>query len=540
MKKILPLLLLFFSLIGNIEATHIIGGELEMVHLGGNRYRIGLNKYFDDVNGNPDAIYPTAIVGIFSKGNNQLRLRLELPIRSNRLVPYSQPACAIGDLKVRHIYYSLEVNLNPNNFAEPTGYYMVWERCCRNNIIDNIVDPQFAGQTMYLEFPPLVRNGDRFINSSPTVFPPLSDYACVNQPFFFDFSGTDADGDELRYSLVAPLSGNSSFSNPRPEPSSAPYPTVQFINGIGVTNMIPGSPSLQINNDGVLSVTASQTGLYVFAVLIEEFRNGQKIGEVRRDYQLLVIDCPTANPPEVRYRSNNENNFYNEGTILEFEAGEDNCGKLFITDIDPNTIIKVRANPVNFDDAGGILQQTTGTISGAGDVLVIDACYPKCPNPSGEPYIVDFIVEDNSCAVPLMDTIRVMVNINLQPNIAPTILTDAQFNAQTQCYEATVKVGDLLTVRVTGDDENGDIITLSAMGDLPPGSNFTGGRGAPPISGTFTWRPDCDALAPDETQRTYNYSVHTHQLQRNRKRYNPCTYQRVFAPKRHFYLANVL
>jgi gliding motility-associated-like protein len=357
---------------------------------------------------------------------------------------------------------------------------------------------------MYLEFPPLVRNGGRFINSSPAIFPPLSDYACVNQPFFFDFSGTDADGDELRYSLVAPLSGNSSFSDPRPEPSPAPYPTVQFISGIGVGNMIPGNPPLQINNNGILSVTASQAGLYVFAVLIEEFRNGQKIGEVRRDYQLLVIDCPTANAPEARYKSNDSPNFYTEGTVLEFEAGEDNCGKLFITDIDANSQIKVRALPVNFDDAGGILKQTTGTVNGAGDVLTIDACYPKCPNPNGEPYIVDFVIEDNSCAVPLMDTVRVLVNIVVPPNLPPTIITDAVFDPVTQCYEATVKIGELLTVEVTGDDQNDDIISLSALGDLPAGSNFTGGKGAPPIKGTFTWQPPCDALNPDETERIYN------------------------------------
>ena len=38
--------------------------------------------------------------------------------------------------------------------------------------------------------------------------------------------------------------------------------------------------------------------LFEFCVLTEEFRNGKKIGEVRRDFQLKVIDCPTNNAPQ--------------------------------------------------------------------------------------------------------------------------------------------------------------------------------------------------------------------------------------------------
>ncbi len=51
-------------------ATHIVGGELEFVHVRGDTYRVGMVKYFDAINGNPGAIGTTAIIGIFSKKDN--------------------------------------------------------------------------------------------------------------------------------------------------------------------------------------------------------------------------------------------------------------------------------------------------------------------------------------------------------------------------------------------------------------------------------------------------------------------------------------
>ena len=79
-----------------------------------------------------------------------------------------------------------------------------------------------AGQTFYLEFPPVVKDGQPFINSSPRLFPPLNDYACPRKPYYVDFAGVDDDGDSLVYSLVTPLSTHSIIAIPPLLP--APYP----------------------------------------------------------------------------------------------------------------------------------------------------------------------------------------------------------------------------------------------------------------------------------------------------------------------------
>ena len=54
---------------------------------------------------------------------------------------------------------------------------------------------------------------------------------------------------------------------------------------------------------GELSWTASAVGNYVYTVVCEEYRNGLKIGEIRRDMQFIVL--PNGNLPAL----SNLNNF---------------------------------------------------------------------------------------------------------------------------------------------------------------------------------------------------------------------------------------
>lgn len=176
---------LFFLLLSGIlalfsrpaAATHIVGGELDLQYQSGNTYRITLNLYFDALNGNPGALDQDLTVSIFEKGTNRRMQNLVLPLTSNTFVAYTNPACTQPTLSTRSLIYSRAVELPAATYNNPAGYYAAVERCCRNNGINNIVQPGNAGQTFYLEFPAVVRNNQPFINSTPRIFPPLSDYA---------------------------------------------------------------------------------------------------------------------------------------------------------------------------------------------------------------------------------------------------------------------------------------------------------------------------------------------------------------------------
>jgi len=153
--------------------------------------------------------------------------------------------------------------------------------------------------TFYLEFPALRQNGQDFVNSSPDYGIPNGEYICRDDPFKLSFAATDADGDRLVYSMVTPFAGYSNNRTAEPVPRGAStYPPVQWASGYGEQTQITGNPALRVNaQTGLLSVTANSLGLHVFCVLVEEYRNGQRIGAVRRDFQLLVIDCAKVPPP---------------------------------------------------------------------------------------------------------------------------------------------------------------------------------------------------------------------------------------------------
>ena len=201
MKRLILISALHLILSNSLFATHIVGGEFEILHLEGDRYQFRQIQYFDVVNGDPDAKDLQINASIFRKRDNVFVRSVLMRYQTESYVPYTNPVCTNDKLVTNRIVYTTEVILNPTLFSDPQGYYMVWERCCRNNIINNIVKPDETGQTFYLEFPPIRKNEEEFRNSTPQLFPPLSDYACVNRFYYVDFRGFDPDGDSLVYSL---------------------------------------------------------------------------------------------------------------------------------------------------------------------------------------------------------------------------------------------------------------------------------------------------------------------------------------------------
>lgn len=295
MRYILLCLLLIIA--AESYGSHIVGGEIRMRATSvPNRFSFSLIQFWDEntlTSGNRDQ---SVELLFYRKRDNELIQKLSLPYVSSKGVSYKNQACAaFRSLKTVEGTYNAQLTLKSADYADAGGYYIVWERCCRNNDINNIRQPGSNGMVFYLEFPSL-----SIPNSAPEFSFPNGDYICKDQSFSTSVSATDADGDELRYSLVTPMRGNTGRNNPLGDDSpKAGYPLVQWSSGISERNMVPGNPALAINTrSGVMTVTASQLGLYVYTVQCEEYRNGVKIGVVRRDFQLLVIECSKNSPPE--------------------------------------------------------------------------------------------------------------------------------------------------------------------------------------------------------------------------------------------------
>lgn len=455
---LITVFLLFLSYVS--LATHIVGGEFEIHHIENDRYLFRQIQYFDVVNGNPQAKDLQINASIFRKKDNVFVRSVLMHFQSESYVPYTNPECTNDKLVTNRIVYSTEVNLNPALFSDPQGYYMVWERCCRNNIINNIVRPEETGQTFYLEFPPIRKNGTEFRNSSPQLFPPLSDFACVNRFYYVDFRGSDPDGDSLVYSLATPL--NSSEFQPLPTPTPAPHPNVTWVSGINSTYQIPGNPTLDVNEMGFLTVTPSDEGLFVFSVKCEEFRDGQKIGEVVRDFQLFVIDCPDpGTSPEIQVKAPASEIFISELDTIKLKVEDSKCFDFRIKDKDGSETITMRAIPVNFEaDLQSILSTSIGYLSQPEDTLGIQVCLPDCPYLQNEPFIIDIIAQDFTCPQPLMDTIRLIVLVEPPPNQAPKFIEPVQ-----DMITASFIEGSIINIAFKAEDKDLDSLLLFVEGD---------------------------------------------------------------------------
>ncbi|UII21406.1 gliding motility-associated C-terminal domain-containing protein [Fulvivirga ligni] len=511
MKKSLLLLIFILACKVSSFASHIVGGEFELVYLSGNSYRLNLIIYFDEINGNPGAKYePTPIAWIYRKSDNTPMRQVTLPFRSETKVIYSLPDCQNDNVvNTTRMVFSDVISMNPEDFADPGGYYIAWQRCCRNYTIRNIIseDPDTggvgAGQTFYLEIPPLIRNGERFINSSPQLFPPLSDYACVGRSFYADFTGTDIDGDSLVYSLVEPLNTPSAEPHPQP-PSRAPYPRINWITSYNLDNIMHGEPDLYISRKGLLKVTPTETGLFVFAVKCEEFRDGEKIGEVRRDFQMVVVDCPDpGDPPDLGIKLA-DGSTYQEGDVLKFLADDDKCVEFYVKD-EKGGAVNLNIDPVGYDDENFSID-ILGT-SASRDSLYARVCFTDCPPEKDLPFQVDFIGLDHTCPQPLQDTVRMTVLITPPDNDLPELehredAVGAYSGSNFRYIEVQEAAGGLKIVDLLGSDANNDFMEFTITGkdfDLSEyGMSVIDKRNtAGEVQSWLEWNYDCQQISFD-------------------------------------------
>ncbi|WP_439879968.1 gliding motility-associated C-terminal domain-containing protein [Pontibacter sp. MBLB2868] len=499
MKLRLLFCVLLLCLCFKALATHIVGGELSLQQRAGYNYRIILNLYFDDIHGDPNRKDAVARIGIFEKGTNRSIKALSLPLRGEEAINYTNVGCTTSDLKTLKLIYYEDIYLDPAIYNSPNGYYIASEICCRNPPISNIVTPGDAGTTFYIEFPAVIRNGVQFNNSSPTLSPPPSDYACVGELFYYDFSSTDADGDELVYDLVTPLNGHSVPGKDAVPPASpAPYPEIQWLPGYNAGKQIQGNPDLAIDRTtGRLTVRPASLGLFVFGVRCQEFRNGVKIGEVRRDFQLLVKNCHRNESPQVSAILPGSTQPYQEGQIVRISSKDPRCIKVLFTDPDPGEPLSLAAKPGNFNNNFFSLSGTVSGVVNTGnqdEALEATLCLEPCFDTEGGVYLLNLIVSDegdNGCSLPRQDTLQLSLVVEPLPNNPPSIALSTSKRIM------EVSEGDVIRFDVTGTDLDDEEITVSATGkgfDINSQNiTFETKSGLGLVTVPFTWQIDCEA-----------------------------------------------
>nr|MBS0037032.1 gliding motility-associated C-terminal domain-containing protein [Saprospiraceae bacterium] len=316
-----------------IKGTHIIGGEINYKCLGNDQFEVSLTVYRDCFYGVPFFDNP-ASVGFFDQNNNLVNSvgingQLRMYVRNNdTLSPILEGRCIVvpPDVCVHTTTYLDTIELP---YLEG-GYFLSYQRCCRNETILNIIDPDDAGASFTAK---ISEKALLECNNSATFneWPPI--YICANQPIDFDHSATDIDGDSLVYKLCEPLMGVFP-NNPRPwPPHNPPYPPVNWNEpDFSFDNKLGGTDPLKIDSQtGLLTGTPTIVGQFVVGVCVEEYRDGELISTTNRDFQYNVGECNTTTAAfftadsycdqlEVSFENLSENSF---GEIWYF-GGVDN------------------------------------------------------------------------------------------------------------------------------------------------------------------------------------------------------------------------
>jgi gliding motility-associated-like protein len=310
LKRLLLIFFIFLTL--KNFATHIVGGEMIYDQIGkdaggNNIYRITLKIYRDCFNGLAafDGIDGTAYITVRDAAGALAGIHdIGSPVITNIPPSINSPCVQTpNNVCVEEGVYTYTLTLPP----KAGGYYVIYQRCCRNNSILNITQPGAQGSTYYARIP---GPEEAITNSSPRFnkFPPI--FLCSDINFIFDHSATDPDGDQLVYSFSVPYNGldgccpilnggspnaTACVSPPATCPTSAlppPYPAVNYVSPYSSSYPIASNPSVAIDPaTGKLSGRPNLMGQYVVSICVKEYRAGVLLSTHYRDFQFNISSC---------------------------------------------------------------------------------------------------------------------------------------------------------------------------------------------------------------------------------------------------------
>jgi len=322
MKNLLLSFCVFFISL-NLTASHFIGGDFYIEWVGQNVYNIQL-RLFGDNNAIPLSQY--ADINIYEVNTNTLVSTLTLSRISYNPVIIGD-SCFTPDTNVINISEAIYIIDSVALVDLSGGYYFTYQTCCRApsliNISSNlgisifaiIPDPAF-GQNSTPDF------GDHHFDA----------YLCANNTKSFTYSVVESDGDSLVYSFVDPMDDG---------PPSGNYPYLASCTwqpGYSLLGICGGSPAMSVDSQtGQITASPSLHGFFAFALRIEEFRNGIKLGEVRREMQLASLLCTPPLDPDLPTISALDSAYLGDTVTMTIISGnlndashwqwyEDSCG----------------------------------------------------------------------------------------------------------------------------------------------------------------------------------------------------------------------
>ena len=268
--------LLLFS--NQSRASHAMGADITYTCLGNNQYLLTFSFYRDC-----SGIFPLTVMPIEIHngcGFNDTIVNINQvggPVDVPTVCPSAVTTCHGGAyVGIQKYTYTGIITL-----AGPCANWTVGHsESARNNTISTIT----GGGSDNLYVYSTINNTSGLCNNSPTFSNPPVPFACIGQRYCFNHGAFDAEGDSLSYQLITPLTNDTGG-------------TVTYLAGYSATQPIVSSPAVTLNlGTGDICMVPQQAEVTVFAVLVNEYRNGVLIGQVERDIQLKVENCSNNIP----------------------------------------------------------------------------------------------------------------------------------------------------------------------------------------------------------------------------------------------------
>jgi PKD repeat protein len=301
-------ILSFITLIPlNTTATHLMGSDLTWTDLGNDSFLVKLTIYRDC---NGISLRPATIefrcastsnlitsssiavptpVDITPISNGSSNCNGYSPLPPTRC---SNPNSAFPFGVEKYVYTAIVVLSAAGNCCEiDVSYYA----CCRNSTITTgLADKGFyAGATLNRCIPD-GNNSPEFTNIPVSII-------CVGQDFSFNHGVVDTDvdssgglSDSLVYEWAPPKGKNASNLSYSGQYN---YDKPIFFWGFPNTNLTEPRGLHLSSTTGDIAFRPMKIEQTVMTIKVSEYRNGVKIGEIRRDLQIIVISCPNNNPP---------------------------------------------------------------------------------------------------------------------------------------------------------------------------------------------------------------------------------------------------
>lgn len=276
MRFLLPIALLSLA-----WATHNLAGQITYEYLGPNRYRVTITTYTDSAAAGVDRCFADLEVwSVIGTNKSLVQTFTNIPRANGAAGSGCQAPARLGihlRPRVKKNLYIVEISL-----PGPGLYELRYADFAR---VENVRNMSNSGATaFYIE---TLLNNNPFIgsNRSPLLLNDPIDDACTGRLWTHNPGAYDPDGDSLVFSLIP-----CQQYNPGTMQNPIPVGNYRYPSAFGGTFTIDRQTGL------VTWDTPQQVGVYNISILIEEFRNGRRIGYVIRDMAIFVVPCQNRPP----------------------------------------------------------------------------------------------------------------------------------------------------------------------------------------------------------------------------------------------------